>query len=471
MVVALVLFDETLSTSNRPAVAILWGSLSLTAYAAGLMCLISTSRRCTDLGITRWKIGPWTLLWYGIAFGLTTVTVRVPQSPEGAEVALTSVLRALWLVAVGMTMVAVGYLVGPGQLIGDLAARGIDRVCARFDAQLRGPAAPWGLFAVGFAASLVVTVTTGRLGYVGITSPINTTAYGGILGAVSQCAPLAIAAAALQVFRERLPGARITLTILLLSYLAFGALTGNKSNFVLAALAVVVPFSAARRRLPIVALIVFVLVFLAIVIPFNLAYRHAANKGSLTPNQAVAAAPGILRQTVDTQSLAAVLLNSIGFLGQRIPEIDNPAIIMQRAPSQVPFRSPVQLIEAPIAGWVPRGIWPGKPIYLTGAEVTQEFYEMPPTSASADTMVGGLYWYGGWLPLVFGMLLLGGGMRLLDDTLDVRKNPHAIFLVLLLFQSLVGSETDWNLLLAGIPATMFVWLLAVALVFRKRKRT
>lgn len=62
-------------------------------------------------------------------------------------------------------------------------------------------------------------------------------------------------------------------------------------------------------------------------------------------------------------------------------------------------------------------------------------------------------------------------MRLLDDTLDVRKNPHAIFLVLLLFQSLVGSETDWNLLLAGIPATMFVWLLAVALVFRKRKRT
>jgi hypothetical protein len=69
------------------------------------------------------------------------------------------------------------------------------------------------------------------------------------------------------------------------------------------------------------------------------------------------------------------------------------------------------------------------------------------------------------------MFLLGCGLRLLDDVLDVRANPHGVFLVLLLFPSLVKGETDWVSLLAGIPATVAVWLLAVALTFRPRRET
>ena len=68
------------------------------------------------------------------------------------------------------------------------------------------------------------------------------------------------------------------------------------------------------------------------------------------------------------------------------------------------------------------------------------------------------------------MFLLGCGVRLLDDVLDVRANPHAILLVLLLFPSLVKGEDDWGSILASIPATLVIWLLATALVFRARRR-
>jgi threonine/homoserine/homoserine lactone efflux protein len=78
--------------------------------------------------------------------------------------------------------------------------------------------------------------------------------------------------------------------------------------------------------------------------------------------------------------------------------------------------------------------------------------------------------YGGWIPVIVGMFLLGCGVRLLDDVLDVRANPHAIFLVLLIFPSLVKGEDDWESLLASVPATLFIWLLATALTFRARRR-
>ena len=324
------MLDETVTAWDRPTVAVVWGGLALAAYAAGLLCLIG-SGRCSDLGLIRWKIGSWILLSYGLVFGITTVTFLGPQYGEAAELALTSVLRALWLVAVGITMWALGYVIGPGQPSRRLAARGISALSARFTAEVRSPLVPWILYAIGIAASLVTTATTGRLGYVGTTSAVNTSGYGQELSLVSECAPLAIAVAALQVFRDRLPGARITLTVLLLIQIGVGAVAGTKGSFVFAALAVVIPFSAVRRRLPKAPLIVLVTFFFAVVVPFNLAYRHAVtDNGRLTPSEAIAAAPEILRQAVGVQSLSSIVPDSIDFLEQRLQEIDNPAIVLQR---------------------------------------------------------------------------------------------------------------------------------------------
>ena len=121
---------------------------------------------------------------------------------------------------------------------------------------------------------------------------------------------------------------------------------------------------------------------------------------------------------------------------------------------------------------VPRAIWPGKPILDTGYEFSQTYYELPATvyTSSAITPVGDLYLHGGWIPVIVGMFLLGCGVRLLDDVMDVYGNPHCIFLFLLLFPSLVKQEDDWVGILAGIPGTLLIWLFATYLTFRKRER-
>jgi hypothetical protein len=157
---------------------------------------------------------------------------------------------------------------------------------------------------------------------------------------------------------------------------------------------------------------------------------------------------------------------------QRIREVDSVAIIVQRTPQQIGFRSPVQLIDGPVAGIVPRLLWPGKPLNLTGYEFSQEYFGEPSTvyTSTPDTFVGGLYLYGGWVPMLAGMFLLGCMVRLLDDQFDVRANRHGIFLVLLLFPLLVTGEVDWGSVLSSIPATAAVWLLAIVVTFGRARR-
>jgi hypothetical protein len=474
--VAVVLLGGTLAASDRPTRAVVWGGLALAAYSAGFMCLVERRQRA-GRALARWQFGPWVLLWYGATFGLATVTWSGPQTGTPAQIAISSVLRGLWLVAVGMTALAIGYFVGPGQSARGIAARRVAALSQRFTADVRSGAAPWILYAVGLIARLASTVTTGQFGYVGEASSAvsSATGYGQILAVLSLCCPLAVAAAAIQLYRERLRGARITLIILFLAELGFGAAAGGKESFVIAVLAIVIPRSAARQRLPKAALVGVALAFLIIVIPFNEAYRSVARSGSitLTPRQAVAAAPGILRQTVTGHQIVTVLPDSVDYLFQRTREIDNPAIIVQRTPGQIPFLSSADLITAPVADIIPRAIWPTKPIMATGYQFSQQYYGLSSTlyTSSAITPIGDLYRHGGWIPVIAGMFLLGCGVRLLDAVLDVRANPHAIFLVMLFFPSLVAGEQDWITLVASIPGTLLIWVLAVALTFRTRRPT
>ena len=473
---AVVLLDETAASSAQPTRDVVWGGLSLAAYCFGLLHLIG-ARQGTGLGLPQWRIGPWALLWCGATSGLATLTFIQPQTGTAAQIALSSVLRALWLVAVGTTMWALGYAIGPGRLVRSAAARGVSAMSRRCASEVRSPAAPWILYAIGSAARLAAAATTGRFGYVGdAASAVNTaTGYQQILSMLGLCAPLAVAAAATQVFRERRRGAGITLTVLFLTELAAGAGSANKQTFVVTVLAVAIPYSAARHRLPKSALVIFVFTFLLVIIPFTGAYRSAARGGpaTLTSAQAVAAAPGIFRQTVTVHNVLAVLPGSVDYLLQRVREIDSPAIIVQRTPKQISFSSPADLVQAPLLAVVPRAIWPGKPIMLSGYQLNQEYFGLPATAytSAAVTPVGDLYRHGGWVPVAVGMVVLGCGIRLLDDVLDVRSNPQAIFLLLLLLPDLVKGEDDWVSLLASMPTTVLLWVFAVFLTFRPRRPT
>ena len=476
LAIAAVLLDRTVAGLNQPTQAVILGGLALGCYAVGLMLLVGAAQG-SDLGLVRWRFGPWTMLWYGMSFGFATVTFFQLQTNTAAQISSASVLRALWLVGAGLTVWLLGYLCGPGRLISQAAVGGMASMRRRYGTTVRSITAPWILYGVGIAARLATTATTGRFGYVGdVSTAVNSASgYGQVLGALTLCAPLAVAAAAIQVFQGRESRARVTLVVLFLIELAFGAAAGGKQSFIVAVLAVVIPFCAARRRLPKVALLALALIFLLVVIPFNQAYRSAVRGGSysLSPRQAVAAAPGILRATLTGHNVLTVISLSLDFTLGRIQEIDAPAIILQRTPAQIPYSSPAGLFEAPVLGIIPRAIWPSKPIMDTGYKFSQQYYGLPSTlyTSSAITPIGDLYRHGGWIPVIGGMFILGCLIHLLDKVLDVRDNPHAVFLVLLLFPELVKGEVDWITLLAGIPTTLLVWWLTVRITFRARRRS
>jgi hypothetical protein len=477
---AIGLSAQALAATGQPTHAVVWGSLGFTAYAASLLCLIGGGQG-KFLGIGRWWFGSWILLWYCVAFGLATLAWAQPQTGTSAEISVSSVLRALWLVAVGATLWALGYLVGPSRPARRFGNKITAALSLRFAPEVRSPLAPWILYAIGTAARIAIVATTGLFGYVGnVQSAVTTSSgYQQLLGDLGLCAPLGVTAAALQVYRERVPGARVTLTVLFLAEVAFGAAAGGKQSFLITTLAVAIPFTAARHRvhrglLAFMALALTGLVFLLIVIPFNHSYRSSVRNasGMLSVSQGLSAAPGILGQTIGTGNAGGVLSSSATFLLARIREIDSPAIIMQRTPAEIGFVSPVQLVAAPIAALVPRAFWPGKPILDSGYEFSQTYYEVPATTftASAITPVGDLYLHGGWIPVIVGMFLFGCGVRLLDDVLDVYSSPYCVFLFLLLFPSLVKQEDGWEGTLAGIPGTLLIWLFASYLTFRTIKR-
>jgi hypothetical protein len=470
---ACILLACTLDTWDRPTTAVVWGGFALAAEVLGLLCLVGGAL-FHDLGLGRWKIGSLMLVWYALAYGVATVSWSQPQVSTATEISVPSVLRALWLVAVGIVAWVAGYLIGPGMPAQRLAGRMMLALGRRFGDQVRGPAVPWVLYAIGMAARLDNAASSGVFGYVGNISSTVTTAssFGGILGMVSQCTLLGVTVAAMRVFIERRRYAWITLVILFSSEVASGALSGFKGTFVTAVIAVAIPLSVSRRRLATVPLILGALAFLLIVIPFNGAYRNVARQGSvtLTSVQAVSTAPGILRQTVTGNGVTSALSSSVTYVMQRIREIDSVAIIVQRTPQQIGYRSPPQLVEGPLAGIVPRVLWPGKPLNLTGYEFGQEYFDESPTyhTSTAETFVGGLYIYGGWVPMLAGMFLLGCGIRLLDGQIDVRTNRHGILFIVLVFSPLIMSENDWSTLLSSIPATVFTWLLAVFITFKRR---
>jgi len=471
---AIALYGEELATSAVPTRSVVWGSLALAAYAAALLCLLGAAQ-VSGLGLAKWSLGPWILLWYGLTFGLTTVTWSRPQPLPVGEIAVSSVLRALWLVAVAVTFWTIGYFVGPTHLLRRHASRGMALLADRRTGIVRSTATPWFIYAVGTAARVASAVTTGRFGYVGnAASAVSTaTGYQQILGELSFFCPLAVAAAALQVYKERLPSARITLCVLFVAEIVSGAASGYKGTFITAVLAVVVPMSAARYRLPKGLLIGAALIFLVVALPFNQAYRNTVRGASttLSTSQAIDTGPAILRQAVTSQNLFAGLGNATTYLLQREQEIDGPAIIVQRTPGQIAFTSSFQLVEGPLVDMIPRAIWPGKPILAIGYQFSQQYYETPAAvyTSSAISPIGDLYRHGGWIPVIAGMFIFGGVVRLLDDVLDIRENPHAIFLVLLLFPNLVMGESDYVTLIASMPATVLTWLLAISLTFRARR--
>jgi hypothetical protein len=469
---AIVLAGEALS-APLPAAAAAWGGVALAAWCGALLAACSALTDRDGLGLVQWKIGSWFLLWCAVTDGLASIAWANPQYGLTGQILPSSVARAEWFTAVAATGWAVGYCGGPCRLATAVGLRFMRSVTDRRPGIVRSPMTPWLLYAVGTAARLVEAILTGNFGYTGsaIATVSSAAWYQQALTLATLACPVAIAVAGLRMYRERAPGAKATLAVLLAAEITTAAVMGIKGQFVTAVIAVAIARASAGRGMPRGLLLAAVAFFLLIVIPFTVAYRAEVRGGpvDLSPRAAAAEAPAVAGSAASSASLSTIP-GSVSYLVQRLQEIEPAAIVLQRTPSQVAYASPAQIPETLAADLIPRALWPGKPILDSGYQFSQEYYGTSPgeVTAAAITPQADLYRYGGWVPMLAGMLILGWLIRVLDDVLDVRGSPQAALLVLLLWSALATPEGTFTVTLLGLPSAILTWLAITAVTFRQR---
>ena len=471
LAVATSVFAGAALSASLPAAAAAWGGLALASWCLTLLTVCSALAGWVGSGLAQWKLGSWFLLWYAVTDGLASLTWAHPQSGLLAQILPASVVRAEWLTAAAVTAWAVGYCCSSRRLASAARVRVMRSASNQHHGIVRGPMVPWILYAIGTIARLAQAVLTGHLGYAGnaIAAVSSATWYQQTLSLATLACPLAITVAGLRVFRERARGSKATLAILFATEVAAAAIMAQKGQLVVAVVAVAVARASAGRGMPRGLILGGTALFLLIVIPFTAAYRDEIRSGptDLSPRAAAAAAPAVAASAADTASVGTIP-QSLSYLSQRLQEINAAAIVLQKTPSEIPYANPAQIPETIGAEFIPRVLWPGKPLLDAGYVFSQEYYGTPSgeVTAAAISPQADLYRYGGWVPTLVGMLALGWLMRALDDVLDVRESPPAALLVVLLWPTLATPEGTATGVPLTLASTVLAWLAIKALTFR-----
>jgi hypothetical protein len=418
-------------------------------------------------GLARWRLGPWFLAWGALAYGAASYGWVVPQQGPPSMIHRESVVAACYLFAVATVVWTAGYLIGvPGKWAKTATLPPF--VLGKTTAQLKDDSAtPWILYSVGTAARVSLAVLNGGIGYLVNPSSAVTSAaaYTQLLTSLSTLATFGLAMASYRFFARSRNGGGFPLIMMLAAEVAAGAVLGAKETFLVAVLAVVMPYGLHRGRLPLKGLAATAAVFLLIVLPFNQAYRSVLRDGGrvLTMGESITAASQVFGHVIEPDSASGTLIDSSGDAIARLRLIDNVALIVQKTPDVIAYRSPTEYLYAPVVGLIPRAVWPGKPILVGGYKFSQQYYNFPSSvySASAVTTLGDLYRHGGWLTVIVGSLVLGAVVRMFDKLFNPETDHRALFFVLAFFPTIVKSEMDSVELLISFPALAFAAIVGV----------
>jgi hypothetical protein len=448
------------------------GALSMTLLALAALQVLAALPEGAG-GITRWRIGPWYLLWSALSFGIAPLTWLLPQNGSASRIALGSVVAALVLFGASLVPWTVGYCLGVPRAVRGLAQRGVSLLLRGSTPTIRGGTAPWALYGIGTGARLVSVAVTGRFGYVGDPSALvsQAGAFDHVLKLLSTLSLFAITAAAYRAFSDTSRGSRLTLWTLVGLEVVVGALAGGKQHFLLSVLAVLIPYGVLRGRLSLRILLAGALLFLWIAVPFNTAYRQVVRgeTSTLSPAAAVTAAPAVMSTVVSANPFGEVVAGSSLQMLQRVRMIDSVAITTQLTPETIPYRSPTEFASAPVVGLIPRAVWPDKPVLTTGYEFSQDYYgTSSDTYTSAGiTPLGDLYRHGGPLTVLVGMLLLGMGARLFDSLFRPEVDPRAICFLLAFLPMLLRADI-YNMIV-GIPSGVVLAAVGARLICRSER--
>lgn len=419
------------------------------------------------------KLGPWMAIGFSIGFGLATL-VWLGGDIEGYHGFVTqSTLYIGGLVAgTGFIALTFGYRLAPRLLCQWVSSA---------DSHLRGKGAfasgarsVWALWTVSVAAQ-AISIARGSFGYLSDPSAALSTSssLNAVLSALSQLGLLGTVIAAWRVAANRSAGAFGLLVWVAGTQLVLGILSGLKEAAIVQLVAIVVGYSC-RSKLRLRLLVVGALIAVFIVTPYVTAYRAAVVNGTsrLSPAQVLTEVQfGALFSSSAASNTSG---NSLNAAEDRLSRIGDVAIIAEKTPSTIPYKSSMELISGPLLGFIPRSIWPGKPVLDAGYQTNVEYYGAAASvhSSAAVTPYGDLYRRGGIVVTIVGMAVLGMFVRAIDDREGAFRgvDPRLMFLPMLLLATLVKQEMDYLGISASIVSVVLVAAFGARLVSRRAQR-
>lgn len=440
-------------------------SLSLTAVAWGGAVLI-TGRREPHQSL--FLLGPWMLAYGGMTFGLATITAWLVPESVSAEVRLHSFHPAHSLVIMGFIAFVAGYLSTPKTGFHRLLDRSLSRVNRWDDGRQASSMRALFSYVLGLSALVLSAILSGTYGYLGnatVTSANDVSWFTTPLSVLDSLRGVAVLILWVIAFSRPEPMRLLLASAVTTVDLVAGLLSGMKEAAVLTLLAVVLAHLYVRRRFPLLALGAVGSGFVLFLSPFVASLRDVVRgDGVLTLEEAL---PVVISGLFQFGSGSA---GGPWEAVTRFRLIDNVAIINQKTPTEIPFQPLGDLFPLVVSGFVPRAIWPTKPVRIEGLIFYHEYYGGSTYSSSALTIPGSLFMYGGPVVLLIGMLIFGALTRSLDDGMKAYENRSGLLLLLALFPAFVKMEVSATTMLASLPVVGIGWVLAAWLIFYRRKR-
>jgi hypothetical protein len=427
------------------AIVIAVGSMVL--VAAGSIILTSTGPFRSSL--TRMELTPWWVAYTLLSFGLTSLAWLTPKRGTSAIIHQASIPGAVVAVTAFVAAVTFGWLAGHRSVfhrpLRRLAGWSLDGAGSRF----RTPNVPILVYLIGLTSRLV-RVGLGRYAYLGNASKALSapSSANQLLSNLELFTRFAIVLLLLDAFVvSRSVRSRVLLIGAFMVEIGFAAVSGVKGELVTLLFALGIGLVASGRRIRLKSATVCAAAFLLLV-PINLAYREeiirTTSINSQSPLSVIRQFPEIASAALRGQNPVSTSKTSTAFVAERLREIDNLAIIMQRTPAEIPYRPTSELVVGPAAGLVPRAVWPSKPIVSVGYDFSQQYYNLPSNiyTASAVTVEGDLYRHGGWFVMLLGGGIFGVVMRAIQDVFYPGRDQRLALFYCALFLLLTNVEVD-----------------------------
>ena len=440
----------------------------VTLGGAGIIAL----RRTRSAGEPRTlRLG---ICWIGfflLYYGATSVAwIGGSQSGPSSIVPVESIPGALAVCFFALAAWLVGYAIGVPRLVMRGVSTTVNWALPFNSTRLRTRNFALVLYGIGMT-SRVVQILLGSYLYLSdptaaISSPSPVTQ---VLSQGSQLARYGLILAALDRYvLTRSFRSTVIFRSLLAVEIAFALISGVKGELVFTLIGVAVVAVWGGRRIPRSA-IAGAIAAVLLLLPVNAAYRKIVrfSGATITGTAAIQLFPTAVADVATSGDIPGLVTEELGRAIGRYRQIDSVGLIMAKTPSLIPYRSRSDLVLSVAATFVPRAVWPGKPVLDTGYAFGREYYLIPEgaVTASAVTLPGDFYRHGGLLPVVIGFILLGMVCVLVERTMLPNRDIRRIVLYLPVCILLLGLEDGAVSLAANLAHTFPVLLIVTRLAF------